>query len=300
MTTSPSAGKRVLVVGFGYLGSRLTRSLHQQGCQVWATTRTPDKLPSIRQAGGQGVLLDLITGQGMEHLPRVDAVVYCAAPPRGEAATRRRLHGPGLRRLLDHLTASPPERFVLISSTGVYGPQEEGWITEQTPPAPATEAGAVLLEAERMAQQALGQERLVVLRLAGLYGPGRVPYLRQLRAGEPLAVPQQGFLNLIHVEDAAEAARLALGQPQVPPLVLVSDGHPVRRTDYYAQVASLIGAPPPRFVAPLPESPKAQRATGSKRISNRLLLRALAFRLRFPSYRQGLAHALAPAREGGG
>ncbi len=293
MTAAPACDKSCLIVGYGYLGSRTAELLAREGWQVWATTRTEGKLPAIHRAGCRGLLLDLISGRGLEQLPRTAAVVYCAAPPRGDAHLRRQLHGPGLRRLLHHLAAAPPRRFVLASSTGVYGQTTGEWITEQTPAVPATEAGQVLLAAERQVRQALGPEATVVLRLAGLYGPGRVPYLGQLRAGEPLAVPRQGLLNLIHADDAACVVRRVLDSQEVPPLLLVADGHPVARETYYAHVAQLAGLPPPRWAEPDPESPKARRATSSKRISNRLLLESLKVKLRYACYRQGLAHALA-------
>ncbi len=295
MTPASAPDKSCLVIGYGYLGSRTARLLAHEGWQVWATTRTEEKLPALQRAGCRGLLLDLISGQGLKQLPRVAAVVYCAAPPRGDAHLRRQLHGPGLRRLLHHLATAPPRRFVLVSSTGVYGQNTGEWITEQTPAVPASEAGQVLLQAEQQAREILGPDVPVVLRLAGLYGPGRVPYLGQLRAGEPLAVPRQGWLNLIHADDAACVVHRVLDSQKVPPLLLVADGYPVARETYYTCVAQLAGLPPPRWAEPDPESPKARRATSCKRISNRLLLESLKVKLRYPSYRQGLAHALATA-----
>src|SRR5690606_16214094 len=108
--------------------------------------------------------------------------------------------------------------------------------------------------------------RSAVLRLAGIYGPGRVPYLDKLRANEPIAAPSEGWLNLIHVDDAARiivavdrwlAERESSDGPHV---FCVSDGSPVARGEYYAEAARLIGAPPPRFTTPPSDSPAAARA----------------------------------------
>jgi nucleoside-diphosphate-sugar epimerase len=135
------------------------------------------------------------------------------------------------------------------------------------------------------------------LRLAGIYGPGRVPYLDKLKNGEPIAAPAIGWLNLIHVDDAATvvlAAERWLDQApgDGPHLFCVSDGHPVVRGNYYREAARLIGATPPRFVAPDPASPAAVRAGVDRRVSNAKMLHQFDMQLAYPSYRKGLAAIL--------
>jgi nucleoside-diphosphate-sugar epimerase len=137
-----------------------------------------------------------------------------------------------------------------------------------------------------------------VLRLAGLYGPGRIPYVGKIQSGEPIAAPSAGWLNLIHVDDAAmvvlAAARwLGHAPGEGPHLFSVSDARPVVRGNYYREAARLLGAPPPRFVDPDPTSPAALRAAADRRVSNDKLLREFGVRLSYPSYREGLAAILA-------
>jgi nucleoside-diphosphate-sugar epimerase len=148
-----------------------------------------------------------------------------------------------------------------------------------------------------LAGHSLGRHS-AILRLAGIYGPGRVPHLEKLRAGEPLPVPSDGWLNLIHVDDAARivvaadawlAARDAVEGPHV---FCASDGAPVRREDYYREAARLLGAPSPRFTAPPPDSPAAERAAANRRIRNEKMRHALGVAFDFPSYREGLAAIL--------
>ena len=93
-----------------------------------------------------------------------------------------------------------------------------------------------------LAAHPLGR-RSAILRLGGLYGPGRVPYLDQLRAGESIPAPSVGWLNLIHVDDAATIV-VAVDQwlasresSDAPHVFCVSDGAPVQRRDYYGEVA---------------------------------------------------------------
>jgi nucleoside-diphosphate-sugar epimerase len=173
-------------------------------------------------------------------------------------------------------------------------------VDEQTPPDPQRDGGKASLAAEEVMRRSRLGPRSAILRLAGIYGPGRIPYLDKLRAGEPIAAPSAGWLNLIHVEDAARivvaadawlAARETANGPHV---FNVSDGTPVVRGDYYAEAARLIGAPPPTFTAPPADSPAALRAGANRQIRNDKMLRELGVSLRYPSYREGLAAILNP------
>ncbi len=179
--------------------------------------------------------------------------------------------------------------FLYISSTGVYGDAVGDWVDEDTPCLPLRDGGKACLAAEEaLAAHPLGADS-VVLRLAGIYGPGRIPRADALRKGEPIDAPAEGYLNLIHVDDAARTV-LAVEQAVAPPRTYcVADGRPPLRRDYYAELARLFGAPAPRFVAPAADSPAAARAAADKRISNARLLREIGVEFQYPSYREGLA-----------
>jgi nucleoside-diphosphate-sugar epimerase len=185
-----------------------------------------------------------------------------------------------------------------VSTSGVYGSAGGEFVDEQRPPDPQRDGGKASLAAEEVLRGHALAGRSLILRLAGIYGPGRIPYLDKLRAGEPVAAPSAGWLNLIHVQDAARivvvadawlAARQAADGPQV---FNVSDGTPVIRSDYYAEVARHIGAPPPTFTEPAADSPAALRASANRRIANEKMLRELRVQLAYPSYREGLAAIL--------
>jgi nucleoside-diphosphate-sugar epimerase len=219
-------------------------------------------------------------------------VLFAVGFDRGSKNSIQQVYVDGMSNVL---TALPAEtgRLIYISTTGVYGAADGGWVDEVTPPDPKREGGRASLAAEELlAAHSLGQ-RSVVLRLAGIYGPGRVPFMRELRADEPIPAQTSGWLNLIHVDDAAAvvvaAAEMPLGERSV---YCVSDGVPVERGEFYSEVARQIGMPPPRFVEPDPNSPRAARAEANRRISNARMLADLRVTLSYPDYRAGLADAV--------
>jgi nucleoside-diphosphate-sugar epimerase len=200
----------------------------------------------------------------------------------------RRVYVDGLANVLAVL---PPQvaRFIYVSSTGVYGQSDGSWVDEESPCNPVRAGGMACLDAERTLAAHLIGQRSIVLRLAGIYGPGRIPRRADLALGKPIAAPSEGYLNLIHVDDAARAVLAVENDSPVPALYCLSDGHPVSRRQYFEQLAHLIHAPRPIFTTPAPGSPALERAGSSKRISNRRFLDRIGFQPRHPSYREGLA-----------
>lgn len=274
-----------LVFGCGYLGLRVARRWLAAGHVVYAVTRSSERARAWRAEGLQAIVADVNQGQTLKNLPATDTVLYAV----GHEATpgQQNQHAAGLQNVVDALP--PFQRFVYISSTGVYGDRQGAWVDEETPCQPLRPSGMACLAAEELLAKSDAGRRAIILRLAGLYGPGRIPRQNQLLAGEPLAAPQHGFLNLIHVEDAAEAVLAAEKVEAVLPRVyLIADGSPVVRGEYYAEWARIIGAPPPQFRDAGQATPAAARAAADKRISNARMLAELNFPLRFASYREGL------------
>jgi nucleoside-diphosphate-sugar epimerase len=227
-------------------------------------------------------------------LPVAQSVLFAVGFDRDGNRSIQEVYANGMSNVLAALPAETG-RLIYISTTGVYGRGDGGWVDEVTPPDPRREGGRASLAAEeRIAAHPLGQ-RSVILRLAGIYGPGRVPFIRELRAGEPIAAPASGWLNLIHVDDAMEAVIVACELEPFcdgPRVYCVSDGQPVQRGEFYSEVARQIGAQPPRFVEPDPNSPRAARAEANRRIANARMLAELRVTLTYPDYRSGLVDAV--------
>jgi nucleoside-diphosphate-sugar epimerase len=126
----------------------------------------------------------------------------------------------------------------------------------------------------------------VAARLSGIYGPGRIVYYRQFCQQLPLQAEPNGWLNLIHVEDAAQAI-LVIADTQRPDLVYnITDDEPVRRWDYWQALSQWLGLPIPPVVS------RPIDSAANRRISNSKLKRELGWDLLYPSYRIGVPRSL--------
>ena len=301
------APRNRLVFGCGYLGGRVARRWVQAGDEVFAVTRSAERSVELRAAGIVPLVADVTEAGSLDGLRSAETVLFAVGYDRSSSRSIEEVYAGGVRNVLSALAKARQDsrRFVYVSTTGVYGDAAGKWVDEGTPPAPAREGARASLAAEEALCGSHLASRAVVLRMGGLYGPGRVPFLDKLRAGEPIPAPQQGWLNLIHVDDAAAAVLAAAegafnGLPG-PHVVNVVDDEPVERGEYYGEVARLIGADPPRFAPPDPASHRAVRAGTNRRISNARLHSMLDVTLSYPNYRAGLKSILTgPPTLGGG
>ena len=259
MTTAPddapvverSSGKRILIVGCGYLGSRVAENLSQAGHSVAVLTRSPAKAARLSDAGYTAIVGDLLDPATVAQLPDADALLVAVTHDRSSGVPRRDVLVDGVAKLVQEMH-SRIGRVIYVSSTGVYGQSDGSWIDEESPTEPSSEGGQLTLEAERALLQICNAPEsgceLTILRLAGIYGPGRlIARTEQLRSGTPVAGSPDAWLNLIHVDDAALLiSRIAEGRG-CSQIILMCDDRPVRRGEFYGTIAREIGAPPPSF-----------------------------------------------------
>jgi nucleoside-diphosphate-sugar epimerase len=277
-----------LIFGCGYLGSRVAGLWRAAGDEVYVVTRSAAKAAKLAAEGYRPIVADLTAASELSIPQEVRTVLFAVGYDRNSAQPISEVYVGGLARAL---AAVPDrmERFVYISSTGIYGHVTASEVDEHSPCQPTREGGRASLAAEELLRASRFADKSIILRLAGIYGPGRIPRSQDLLAGRPIDAPATGWLNLIHVEDAARIVVLAEQRAQPPQLFVVSDGQPVQRGEYYRELARLLNAPPPQFVEPPPDSPAAQRAASDKRVNPQRMMAELAPALRYPSYREGLA-----------
>jgi nucleoside-diphosphate-sugar epimerase len=275
-----------LIIGCGYLGCRVAQRWVERSETVFAVSRSTERCAELASLGMTPLVGDVLVPESLPDFPQVGTVLYAIAPDRAAGATPRDVYVRGLQNMLPRL-AGKFERLIYISSTSVYGQNAGEWVDESSLCAPESENGRVVLEAEQILRAAIPEAN--VLRLAGIYGPGRlIARVESLRSGAPISGNPAAWLNLIHVDDAV-AAVLACEERGAPgETYLVCDDRPIPRREYYETLAQLVNAPAPKFVEAAAEN--TGRAM-NKRCSNRRMREELSVTLTFPTIAEGLPHA---------
>ncbi len=275
-----------LVVGCGYLGHRVARRWLEAGHTVYATTRFDRRAAPLRSEGLRPLVLDVTRPASLAVLPAAHTVLFAVGFDRQGEATRWQVQVEGLQAVLDALPRSTG-RIVYISSTAVYGQVGGAWVDEDSPCRPDRPSGRIVLAAEEVLRRHPWSDRAIILRLAGLYGPGRLPKMAEVLAGKPLVVPGHAYVNLIYVDDAVSAVLAAENRATAPRTYNVADGCPVARREFYRALAARLGRPAVEFVEPAADQAAAARG-GDKRVSNRRMREELGIALVCPTYREGL------------
>ncbi|MDQ6647401.1 MAG: NAD-dependent epimerase/dehydratase family protein [Pseudomonadota bacterium] len=275
--------EQVLLAGCGDVGRRVAQCLNARGDTVWALRRQP---PREEADGIHWLQADLTRRESLHELPAgITQLVYLPTPDRREPSAYRAVFVDGLRNVLDALADAPLQRALLVSSSAVYGDHAGDWVDEHTPVAPPGFNGEILLEAEQLLASAGCST--IVLRLAGLYGPGRTQLFERLREGKASAPRSLShWANRIHVDDAAAAIAYLLHLPDPQPLYIGADNTPLPLATLYDHLATLLDAP-------LPADGPPPAGIGSKRLSNRRL-RDSGFVLQWPDAREGYAAQIVP------
>lgn len=263
---------RALVAGCGFVGEAAADLLHARGWEVIGWTASEASAARLSREKPYPVSAQDILGD----LPGVSpaVVVDCVSSGRGGAETYRRVYLEGARALR---AAYPGARLIFTSSTSVYAQTDGAWVDEASAAEPERETGRLLRETEELVLASPGG---AVLRLAGLYGPGRGTLVGKARAG---AAPVEGdgrrWMNFCHRDDAAAAIALA-AERELRGVFNVADDCPVQQGDCVRALAGLFGHPPPDTVAPELDR---KRGWTSKRVSN-ARLRSLGWRPAHPSF----------------
>lgn len=275
---------RVVIVGCGYVGSALAARAKARRHDVWAVRRTSASAPAH---GVHMVQADVRSGAGLEALPRdVDVVLYAVSPDGRSDEAYRAAYPEGVRTVIERLT---PRRFVLVSSTSVYGEIDGGWVDDATPSAPRSFTGEHIVAAEELARGACAGA--IVVRPSGIYGPGRVGLLQRVRSGQAESPERPIFTNRIHRDDLAGVLLFLAERPESEGVYLATDTEPVDLRQLHEWLAERLGVPAPPVGSG--ESSRA-RHRASKRCVPRRLLEA-GYTFRYPTFREGYVAILADA-----
>jgi nucleoside-diphosphate-sugar epimerase len=283
---------RVLIAGCGYVGSALGRRLCDAECEVFGLRRTTVGLAD----GILPVAADLSESATLRAIPsRLDAVVYTAAADGFSEAAYNAAYVQGLRNLLHALAEQEqsPRRILFTSSTAVYGQNEGEWVDEMSPTEPQGFAGRCLLEGERLLLTC--RYPSLVVRLGGVYGPGRTRLIESVRSGTArLREGPPRYTNRIHRDDCAGVLAHLLGLAAPKPMYLGVDCEPADEAVVLGWLAERLGVSPPQ--SGTGRGTPNGRSRGNKRATNDRLL-ASGYRFLFPTFREGYG-ALLQEREG--
>jgi nucleoside-diphosphate-sugar epimerase len=271
---------RLLIAGCGYLGQAVAELFLANGWEVEGWTKSADSAGPLSTKPYPVQPVDI--GQADQvrvHKGDFDAVIHSASTRGGDADSYRRVYFDGVRNLLDRFGTS---RVLFTSSTSVYAQSDADWVTEESPAEPARETGKILRTTEDLVLASRG----IVVRLGGIYGPGRSALLRKFLSGDAILDPENDrFVNEIHRDDAAAAILLLLKrQESTGEIYNVVDDQPVLLSEIYRWLGAKLNRPPP----PAGRSTSTRkRGDSNKRVSN-AKLRAIGWRPRYPSFAEGM------------
>lgn len=281
----------MLIVGCGDVGRRIAALARARGEPVYCLVRHRESAGNLLESGVNAVAADLD-----ETVPRLagdwdqSQIFYLAPPPPNGH------EDPRVRRFLAALPTTGRHRIVYVSTTGVYGDCHGAWVDETCPANPQVDRARRRYDAEQqlLAWRAAGHGDVVILRVAGIYGPGKLP-LERLRGRVPMiGADEAPWTNRIHIDDLVSVCEAAMAQGVDGEVYNVSDGNPGNMRDYFDRVADRYGLPHAPQIT-LAEA-QGQLSAGllsylgeSRRLDNRKMLRELGVTLRYPTLEEGLA-----------
>jgi len=272
----------LLSFGHGYSAQALGRLLQPQGWRVIGTTRSEDRTEAFTNAG-----IEPYIWPGADMTQALDDATHLliSTAPTDDG-------DPVLAEMRDEIAkrAGQFSWVGYLSTTGVYGDHQGGWVDETTPLTPSTKRGIARMKAEAE-WSAIDGLPLHIFRLAGIYGPGRGPFAK-VRNGTARRIIKQGqVFSRTHVEDIARVLAASIQQPNAGAIYNVCDNDPAPPEDVIAYAAELLGMPIPTAedfatadMTPMARSFYAE----SKKVSNERIKTELGVNLLYPDYRTGL------------
>ncbi|NEX22014.1 SDR family oxidoreductase [Thiorhodococcus mannitoliphagus] len=284
----------VIVLGCGYVGTQVARQCLERSEAVTGVVRSAAGCARLEAAGIPCMRLDLATEEAPSGAFE-GARLFHLAPPVDHG-----VEDSHTRRLVASFErAGSPRRILYISTTGVYGDCGGAWVDETWPTQPTAERSRRRLDAEetlrRWSRESGGE--LVILRVSGIYGPGRLP-LARLKQGAPMVLAEEApYSNRIHVDDLVAICIAAMDRAADGAVFNVSDGSPSTMTHYFMQIADATGLPRPPLI-PMSEAGE-QLSVGmmsymreSRRLASRKVRDELGVELKYPSLAEGLKASL--------
>lgn len=279
-----------MIVGCGYVGLPLGEELVRLGHEVVGVCRSAERGQAVTRAGLRAVVADITRPVDVAGLPGpFDWVVNCAASGGGSAADYRQVYLEGTRNLLGVMADAPPKKYVYTSSTGVYGQNDGMGVKETSPTEPEAETARVLVETEGALMGAFRERAFpaVILRVAGIYGPGRGHLFKQYLRNEARILGKgERILNMIHRDDVVGLILAALRNGRPGEVYNAVDDEPVAEIHFFRWLSETLGKWLPPFAGD-GETAERKRGITNKKVQNRKVKVELGYQFRYPTFRQG-------------
>ncbi|WP_198263267.1 NAD-dependent epimerase/dehydratase family protein [sulfur-oxidizing endosymbiont of Gigantopelta aegis] len=290
------------IIGCGYLGKKLLNALISRNltspAMIHCLVRSTASQSQCAQSGVTSIAfdLDLVHSTLPSEINLSEAIIYYFAPPPSQGKTDDRAKQ-FLKLLTEYLhsTGEKITKIILISTTGVYGNCKGQWVDENTPLNPSVDRALRRADAEQQFQQFCDhtQTTLVILRVSGIYGPGKLP-LQRIKAQTPIVREEDSpFSNRIHSDDLLEICLKAGLSHDIEGIFNCADGHPTTMCDYFMKLAKANHLPSPPTITL--EQAQTQLSAGmlsymaeSRRINNKKLLTDFNLTLKYPDLDSGL------------
>ncbi len=288
--------KNVLIIGCGDIGVRVARLLQQSGDKICGLSRSDEGAERLRAFGIEPVVSNLDDSSSLINLPMAGKLVLYFAPPPGGGPFDTRMRN--FCQAID--SKQLPDKVVYISTSGVYGDCGGEWVTEETPINPQTSRAQRRADAEATLQDwgRMHDVPVVVLRVTGIYGPGRLP-LARIQQGHPILCEDESPpTNRIHADDLAAICIKAAEKAVAGDIFNVSDGQPGTMTQFFNAASDLLDLPR----LPQIDMVEAKQVmnpmmlsylTETRRMDNRKMLAQLGVTLKYPDLESGLKHIAA-------
>ncbi len=283
---------RVLILGCGYLGVRLGRLLVERGSQVLGMRREISGAEDLLREGIEPVVGDVTEAATLGRINGpFDWLINAVSSSKGGAETYRKVYLEGNVTLMDWMGARglKSTRYLQVSSTSVYAQTDGGWVNEESPAEGASETSRILAQSENLVLEASRSWGVpaIVVRAAGIYGPGRGQlFLKHLQGRAAMALGGLQWINMIHVDDLAAACVAVLEKGRVGEVYNAVDNEPVQHKDFFGWLGSRLGLPVPPFADDETLSGRKRGAT-QKRVSNEKLRATTRMGFLYPTFREG-------------
>lgn len=281
---------RVLIAGCGYTGIPLGTELVRAGHEVWGLRRTLDSSPALTAAGIQQLQGDVSCPEKLPKFDRgFDWVVNAVSSSKGGVEEYQAVYLRGLDHLISWLGPFPPQKFIQVSSTSVYGQNDSSLIKETSTTEPESDTSRILVQTERALLDAFQRRNFpaIIVRAAGIYGPGRGHlFLQYLRNEARMRGKGEHFLNMIHRDDLVGVIMLALKNGRLGEIYNAVDDEPVTELHFFRWLSETLGKWMPPFESAV-DGPARKRGSTNKRVLNRKLKMELGYQFKYPTFRQG-------------